>query len=238
MIFAGKNILVIGGSSGIGLSVITALSCEGASVYNLSRTANDHWPSGINHREWDVTGENNVPADFLPDTLHGLLYAVGSINIKPFNRLTGDDFINDFRINVTGAVRAIQTALPALKKSGGASVVLMSSVAASVGMGFHSSVAAAKGAVNGLTLALAAELAPGKIRVNAVAPSLTDTRLAAQLLNTPEKREASALRHPLGNVGTPGDIARAIIFLLSPENSWVTGQIIGVDGGMSNVRKS
>lgn len=88
MIFAGKNIVVIGGSSGIGLSVITALSGEGASVYNLSRTKNDHWPPGVNHREWDVTHENNVPVDFLPDTLHGLFYAVGSINLKPFNRLT------------------------------------------------------------------------------------------------------------------------------------------------------
>lgn len=238
MIFAGKNILVVGGSSGIGFEVITGLSTKGAKIYNISRTSNEHWPSGIEDFPFDILADETRTAGFLPEKLDGLVYLPGSINLKPFNRLTGYDFINDFRINVTGAVKAIQMALPALKKSGGASVVLMSSVAAGVGMGFHSSVAAAKGAVNGLTLALAAELAPGKIRVNAVAPSLTDTPLAAQLLNTPEKREASALRHPLGNIGTPGDIARAIMFLLSPENSWVTGQIIGVDGGMSTVRKS
>ncbi len=238
MIFAGKNILIGGGSSGIGLATISSLVTEGANVYNLSRTANEQWPGGVKHKPFDVLDENVGLDGFLPDRLDGLVYAVGSINLKPFNRLTTDDFINDYKINVTGAARVIQLALPALKRSGNASIVLMSSVAAGVGMSFHASIAAAKGAINGLTLSLAAEFAPNKIRVNAIAPSLTDTPLAVHLLNSPEKRETSASRHPLDRIGTTGDMASAIIFLLSEQSSWMTGQIIGVDGGMAHIRKS
>jgi NAD(P)-dependent dehydrogenase (short-subunit alcohol dehydrogenase family) len=105
-------------------------------------------------------------------------------------------------------------------------------------MTLHSSIAAAKGAINGLTISLAAELAPNKIRVNAVAPSLTETQLATRLVNTPEKKEAAAARHPLGRIGSADDIAAAIVFLLSGQSSWITGQIIGVDGGLSNLRKN
>jgi len=235
MSFIDKNILIAGGSSGIGLAAVSGLATAGANVYNLSRTVSNLWPSGVKHHAFDIGSENTVPDGFLPDRLHGLVYAVGSINLKPFNRLTPDDFMNDYMLNVIGAVRVIQLALPALKRSGNAGIVLISSVAAGVGMGFHSSVAAAKGAINGLTLALAAELASNKIRVNAVAPSLTDTPLAAHLLNTPEKRDASALRHPLGRIGTTEDIASAIIFLLSGQSAWMTGQIIGVDGGMGHI---
>ena len=238
MSFAGKQILVVGGSSGIGLATVKNLSAGGAQVYNLSRKAGAHLPAGILHRNYDVLDENANVEGFLPDSLDGLVYSVGSINLKPFNRVSANDLLNDFRINVAGAVRVIQLALPALKRSGNASIVLVSTVAASVGMSFHASIAAAKGAVNGLTLSLAAEFAPIKIRVNAVAPSLTDTPLAAALLNSPERRESSALRHPLGRVGNPEDISAAITFLLSEQSSWVTGQIIGVDGGLGHLRKN
>lgn len=238
MIFTGKNILIIGGSSGIGRTLVSGLSAEGATLYNLSRTSNEHWPPGIEHLPFNVLADTSPAVGFLPEKLHGLVYLPGSINLKPFNRLTNDDFITDYQINVLGAIKVLQHSLPALKRSGSASVVLMSSVAAIAGMSFHASISAAKGAINGLTLSLAAELAPHKIRVNAIAPSLTDTPLATQLLGSVEKREAAAIRHPLGRFGSAEDIAGSILFLLSDQSSWLTGQIIGVDGGMGNLRKN
>jgi 3-oxoacyl-[acyl-carrier protein] reductase len=238
MSLEGKNIVVAGGSSGIGESVIAALYSAGANIFNISRTTNEHWPRGVDHITFDVLADTFSAAGSLPDIVDGFVYLPGSINLKPFSRLTSDDFLTDYRVNVLGAVKLLQQLLPGLKRSGSASAVLLSSVAASVGMALHSSIAAAKGAINGLTISLAAELAPNKIRVNAVAPSLTETQLATRLVNTPEKKEAAAARHPLGRIGSADDIAAAIVFLLSGQSSWITGQIIGVDGGLSNLRKN
>lgn len=165
-----------------------------------------------------------------------MAYRPGTINLKPFARLTEADFLADFKINVLGAVKCIQTCLPALKKSGTASIVMFSTVAVQTGMNFHSSIAASKGAIEGLTKSLAAEFASSKIRVNTLAPSLTDTPLAHHLISTPEKKETSDKRHPLGRIGTSTELADATFFLLSPNSSWITGQIIGIDGGMSSVR--
>ena len=156
--------------------------------------------------------------------------------MKPFNRLSQDDFKNDFQINVLGAVSILQAVLPKLKKAEGSSVILFSTVAAKIGMGFHASVSASKGAIEGLTLSLAAELSSHKIRVNCVAPSLTDTPLAKNLLSTDEKKEASNKRHPIGRFGTSADIANITTFLISDESSWITGQILGVDGGMGSIK--
>jgi 3-oxoacyl-[acyl-carrier protein] reductase len=234
--FKDKNILVIGGSSGIGLALVKQLITDGAHVINVSRNASAEWPQGVSHIEMDVLSNVSTLAGKLPEQLHGLVYAAGSINLKPFTRLTADDFINDYRINVLGAVAVIQQALKALRASGSGSIVLYSTVAAKVGLSFHASVAAAKGAVSGLTLALAAELTTQHIRVNAVAPSLTDTPLAASLLGSDDKKEASNKRHPMGRYGQPDDIASATKFLLSDESSWMTGQIISVDGGMSSLK--
>jgi NAD(P)-dependent dehydrogenase (short-subunit alcohol dehydrogenase family) len=146
-----------------------------------------------------------------------------------------EDFQHDFQVNVLGAVHVLQGCLPKLKKANGANVVLFSSVAAQMGMGFHASIAAAKSAVEGLTRSLAAEWAPAQIKVNAIAPSLTNTPLAASLLSTPEKMEASAKRHPLGRVGESADLAASVQFLLQP-NLWLTGTVLQVDGGMGNTK--
>ena len=234
MSFQGKNILIIGASSGIGLAIAQTLQAEGASLFTASRRA----PQGVQsqHITWDVTPPIESLFDVLPDTLHGLVYAPGSINLKPFQRFSLADFQADFNVNVLGAVAAIQANLARLRKAGGASIVLFSTVAVQTGMGFHASIATAKGAVEGLTRSLAAEFAATKIRCNAIAPSLTDTPLAASLLSSDEKREASNKRHPIGRVGTPQDLAAVAKLLLSDEGSWITGQVLNVDGGMGRLK--
>lgn len=238
MKFEEKNILVVGGSSGIGLSLVKLLHSQGAKVYVVSRSASDEWPADVNHLQADVTGTLDGLETFLPAQLHGLVYSVGSINLKPFNRLTPEDFLKDYQLNVIGAARVIQQALKPIKDAVGSSIVLISSVAAKTGMPYHASIAAAKAAVEGMALSMAAEFVSLQVRVNVVAPSLTDTPLAQTLLSTPDKREASARRHPMGKIGQPEDISRMIGFLLSDESSWITGQVMGVDGGLGNLKTS
>ncbi len=226
------TILLIGGNSGIGLASARLLQSLGHNLIAASRSSDQLDSLGIPVQPFDATDPQQL---VLPETLDGLVYFPGTITLKPFHRLTPEDFLNDFRINCLGAAHAIQQALPALKNAPTASIVMFSTVAVAQGMAFHASIAAAKGAVEGLTKSLAAELAP-KIRVNAIAPSLTETPLAAQLLGTEEKRSASAKRHPLQEVGSAEDIAKLVAFLLSPESSFITGQIHRPDGGLSSVR--
>lgn len=234
MSFHEKNILIIGASSGIGLAIAESLQAEGANLFTACRRI----PQGIKsqHITWDVTQPVAGIFDTLPDTLHGIVYTPGTINLKPLQRFSLDDFRNDFEINVLGAVAAIQANLGRLRKANGASILLFSTVAVQTGMGFHASIATAKGAVEGLTRSLAAELAAARIRCNALAPSLTDTPLAGMLLSTEEKRDSSNKRHPIGRVGTPQDLAAAAKLLLSDEGSWITGQVIGIDGGMGRLK--
>ncbi len=231
--FKGKNILIVGASSGIGYELAKNLIAQGATVISASRTA----PQGLDVQHIDFDALTASGSELATITaLDGLAYCVGSINLKPFNRLSQDDFLKDFQLNVLGAVKVIQNTINALKKSETSSIVLFSTVAVGMGMGFHASVASAKGAVEGLAKSLAAEFAVNKIRVNVIAPSLTDTPLAKNLLSSPEKREASAKRHPIARVGTPADIASAAVFLLSDQTSWISGQVIGVDGGMGSLK--
>lgn len=230
-----KSIVVIGCGQGIGFAVAKILS-ENHHVIGISRTENSEVQNlNIEFHQMDILSGNLDEITF-PEVVDGLVYAPGSINLKPFNRLSPDDFKNDFEINVLGAVKTIQRLLPNLKKSETASVVLFSSVATKLGMPFHASISASKSAVEGLTKSLAGELSAQKIRVNCIAPSLTDTNLASQLLSTAEKREASGKRHPLQRVGTADEMAKMVEFLLSDHASWITGQIIGIDGGMGSVK--
>lgn len=230
-----KNIVIIGCGQGIGFAAAKILS-ENHYVIGISRTENPEIENlNIEFHPIDILS-GNLDEIIFPEVIDGLVYAPGSINLKPFNRFSIEDFRNDFEINVLGAVKTIQKLLPNLKKSETASVVLFSSVAAKLGMPFHASISASKSAVEGLTKSMAAEFSTQKIRVNAIAPSLTDTNLTSPLLSTPEKREASGRRHPLQRVGRADEIARMVAFLLSDHSAWITGQIIGIDGGMSNIK--
>lgn len=229
-----KNIIIIGASSGIGLETAKILLSKGFNVFSASRNQPDL--GGITHISWDAQNPDSTVFAALPDEVHGVVYCPGTINLKPFHRLSQDDFKNDFQINVLGAISVLQAVLPKLKRADGASVVLFSTVAAKIGMGFHASISASKGAIEGLTLSLAAELSSNKIRVNCVAPSLTDTPLAKNLLSSDEKKEASNKRHPIGRFGTSIDIANITSFLISDESSWITGQVLGVDGGMGSIK--
>ena len=230
-----KNFLIIGGSSGIGKALAQNLAAAGHQVFATYHTKQmPDEDSGISYYQLNVLEE--LPGfDFLPAELHGLAYCPGSINLGPFARMKPDAFVQDYKLQVVGAVKVLQAVLPRLKAAGEAAVVLFSTVAVQSGFNFHSQVATSKGAVEGLAKALAAELAPG-IRVNALAPSLTDTPLAARLLNTEQKKEANAQRHPLKKIGRPQDIAEMAAFLLGEKSAWISGQIIHVDGGMSTLK--
>ena len=171
----------------------------------------------------------------LDTPIDGLVYFPGTIQLKPFLRLSETDFVNDYRINALGAVAFVQAYANQLKLSSSASIVFISSVAAGTGMPFHSSIAMAKGAIEALGKSLAAEMAPS-IRVNTLAPSLTNTPLGEKFLNTPEKLDASQKRNPLKKVGEAKDMANLIEFLLSEKSGWMTGQTIAIDGGMNHLR--
>ncbi|WP_020179235.1 SDR family oxidoreductase [Methylopila sp. M107] len=238
------TILIYGGAGGIGSALARALAAKGAGVHLVGRdeaklkALADEIGAGftVTDVEDDAGVTRATEEAAKGGALGGLAYAVGTINLKPFAKLAADDFDRDFRINALGAARALQAALPALNTAQeGASALLFSTVAVQQGFTSHASVAMAKGAVEGLVRALAAELAP-KVRVNAIAPSLTETPLAAPLTKSPQMAQAIAGLHALQRLGTPQDIAALGAFLMSREASWITGQVFGVDGGRSTLR--
>ncbi|MEY2829652.1 MAG: hypothetical protein RIQ33_1510 [Bacteroidota bacterium] len=229
-----KTYLIAGGSSGIGLTLVNQLVDNGNEVIVLSRNRSS-LPENIVHHAVDFNADElHLPT--IEKLLDGFVYLPGSIQLKPFKAFSKKDFWDDFNLNVLGATECLKKYLPNLLLSKNASVVLMSSVAATVGMPFHALISSSKGALEGLTKTLAAEFSP-HIRVNAIAPSLTETPLAEKFLNTHEKRNASAERHPMKQIGKAEDVAALISFLLSPQSKFITGQIINVDGGMSSIRK-
>jgi NAD(P)-dependent dehydrogenase (short-subunit alcohol dehydrogenase family) len=235
--FTGKNILIVGGNSGIGLSLVNQLVQLEAHVITASRrTADQTDRAKVTHISLDVTKDLGSALADLPQELHGLVYCPGTINLKPFSRLSEEDFLQDMQINVFGAIKVVQASLKALKSARGSSVVFFSTAAAKLGMNFHASIATAKRALEGLAISLAAEYAQNQIRFNVIAPSLTDTPLAGNLLATPEKKELSSKRHPLGRTGNADEIASLAAYLLSDQASWMSGQIIGIDGGISAIK--
>jgi NAD(P)-dependent dehydrogenase (short-subunit alcohol dehydrogenase family) len=229
-----SKIVIIGASSGIGLATSQLLSQENHEVYGTYfKTVSNSGTSNTHHNYLDIT-DTNPDFSFLPDTIDGLVYCPGTILLKPFKRISPETFSEDYNLQLVGAVKAIQHIVPKMKNSTQASIVLFSTVAVQTGFNFHSIVSASKGAVEGLTKALAAEFAP-QIRVNCIAPSLTDTPLAEKLLGTEEKKATNAQRHPLKRFGRASDIANMVSFLLSEKSSWISGQVLHVDGGMSTL---
>lgn len=230
-----KNILLIGGSTGIGFQ-IAELMRENNKIFVASRNTGDLDTNKVTHLEFDVLKDDISELD-LPDTLDGLVYCPGSIDLKPFKMIKPENFEKEMNLNFFGLVRCVQGCLDKLKNSNQASLVFFSTVAVKVGMPFHTNVAAAKGAIEGFSKALAAEYAPN-FRVNVIAPSLTDTPLAQKLLSNDDKRERMDSRHPLKRVGEAKDIANLAAFLLSDTSSWITGQVLGVDGGLSTINNN
>ena len=223
---------MIGGSYGIGLPLVKILNKE-FNVHVACRTNDQLQSENVNFIKFDALNDE-FDNSLIPDEIHGFVYLPGSINLRPFKGLSVEAFKQDLEINLISLIKVLKTVMPKLVAADNSSIVLMSTVAVQRGMPFHSSVSVSKGAVEGLTKSLAAEYAP-KIRVNAVAPSIVDTPLANRFLNNDLKIEKSAQKHPMKRVGNSTDIAETINFLLSEKSSWMTGQIIGVDGGTSTL---
>lgn len=235
-----KSILVVGGTRGIGRACVDKLARADNDIYIVSRSASQsafeqYEASAVSYFDADVCNDD-LDLSFLPESLDGLVYCPGSINLKPLRNLSIDDFRNDYNINVLGFIRVLEHCLPALKQSINASVVTFSTVAASQGMNFHSSISASKGAMEALIRSLAAEFAGVGMRFNSIALSLVDTPLASKLIQSEQKRNQIAARHPMQKIGDPTEVAVLVEYLLRDESSWMTGQVIGLDGGLSVVK--
>ena len=221
-----KNIIIIGGSKGIGKATVANL-IDNNLITNISRTKPLLSHNNLQHHSINIL-EDDLPNIEKVDTL---IYCPGSINLKPINRLSIDDFKNDFEINVLGAVKAIQHFLPKLKKGNNPSILLFSTVASKLGMPYHASIASSKSAIEGLVKSLGAELAP-TIRVNAIAPTVTDTELASKLLRNEKIIESIKDRHPLKKYLNPEEVADMAAFLISDKAKSISGQIIQLDCGI------
>ena len=228
-----KNYLVIGGSSGIGKEISELLSNENI-VFSTSRNELNESNENIRHIKYDVL-EDELDPELLPDQIDGFVYCPGTINLRPFRSLKLETFRSDLELNLIGAIKTLQIILTRLQQSPSSSIIFYSTVAVKTGMPFHSSVSSSKSALEGLTKSLAAEFAP-KIRVNCIAPSIVNTPLANKFLNTDDKIEKAAARHPLNKIGTAKEIAQLTQYLLDEKSKWITGQIINIDGGISSVK--
>ena len=230
-----KNIFIVGGSTGIGLSLIKQISSKN-NIYSASRNENNLNDYNVKHIKYDSVNDLEIDTSILPDKIDGFVYCPGSINLRPFNTLKIESFIEDYNINFLGAIKSLKIILPLMQKSDNSSIVFFSTVAVSTGMPFHSSISSSKGAIEGLTRSLAAEFAPN-IRVNSIAPSIVKTNLSEKFLNSDLKIEKASERHPLGRIGKVEEISKLAAYLLSDDSRWVTGQVINIDGGIGSIRK-
>ena len=221
-----KNILIVGGSKGIGNAILLQ-QLEQNKVYNISRNAPEVMHENLTHFSL------NVLEDALPEieSIDTIIYCPGSINLKPINSLSIDDFRNDFEINVIGAVKVIQKYLATLKKGTNPSIVLFSTVAVKLGMPFHASIATAKAGVEGLVKSLGAELASA-VRINAIAPTITDTTLAAGILRNDRMKENMVERHPMKGYLQATEVAEMADFLISDKAKSISGQVFEMDYGI------
>ncbi len=229
----GKKILVVGASGGMGASIVDRCVSDGADVLVWGRNAPTNAQAAF--EELDVTKETDAWSVSPPESLDGLVYCPGTITLGAFPRLSDEQFIGDYAVNVLGAARVIRTCIRALAKGSG-SVVLFSTVAAQVGLSFHASIAAAKSGVEGLARSLAAEYAAKGVRFNVIAPSITDTPLASDLLSNEKRRSAAEERHPIKGIGSPEQVSAAAAFFLSDAAAWTTGTVLSMDGGMARLR--
>ena len=232
-----KNYIIIGGNRGIGEVIVSSLLEQEANVHHFSRFSTEE-PKDLGSlyhpTKFDATKDE---FDFdLPDQIDGYVYLPGSINLRPFERYSMDEFMDDLNINLLGNIKILQKLMPKLKKTANSSCVFFSTVAVGQGLPFHASISSAKGAIEGLTKTLAAEYAP-KVRFNCIAPGLTETALSEKITSNPKMKEASEKKHPMMRIGRPEDIAEMALFLLSEKSSWMTGQILSIDGGMSSIKK-
>ena len=230
-----KNIFIVGGSNGIGLSLIKQISSKN-NIYSASRNDNNINDYNVKYIKYDSVNDLEIDTSILPDKIDGFVYCPGSINLRPFNTLKTESFLEDYKINFLGAIKSLKMILPLMQKSDNSSIVFFSTVAVSTGMPFHSSISSSKGAIEGLTRSLAAEFAP-KIRVNSIAPSIVKTNLSEKFLNSDLKIEKASEKHPLGRIGKVEEISKLTSYLLSDDSSWVTGQVINIDGGIGSIRK-
>ena len=230
-----KNIFIVGGSSGIGLSLIKQISSKN-NIYSASRNDNNLNDYNVKHIKYDSVNDLEIDTSILPEKIDGFVYCPGSINLRPFNSLKIESFLEDYKINFLGAIKSLKIILPLMQKSDNSSIVFFSTVAVSTGMPFHSSISSSKGAIEGLTRSLAAEFAPN-IRVNSIAPSIVKTNLSEKFLNSDLKIEKASERHPLRRIGKVEEISKLVAYLLSDDSSWVTGQVINIDGGIGSIRK-
>ena len=228
------NYLIVGGNSTIGKILINSLVQQGHTCYVISRSDVEPSHPSVKSLQMNIL-EEEIPQDYLPEVLDGLVYLPGTIKLRPFRALSAEAFREAYEINFIGSVKSIQAAEKSLKKSENASIVLFSTVAVKTGMPFHTAVASAKGAVEGLSRSLAAEFAP-KVRVNTIALSLTDTKMASPFLNSESKIKAMEERHPLKQIGDPNDVSALVEFLLSKNAKWITGETILADGGIGTLK--
>lgn len=222
------NALIIGGSTGIGAATINLMNSKNIATTSINRSGNTNATVSI---QCDILNDELPDLDNKPDAI---IYFPGTINLKPFRTIKPEEFKNDWEINFLGAIKVIQKYAPLLSASENASIVLFSTVAVQTGMPFHASISAAKGAIEGLTRSLAAEFAP-KIRVNCIAPSLTETPLAYRLIDNEVKLKSAQERHPIKRIGSPTDLASLVHWLISENAKFMTGQVITIDGGIGSL---